>query len=432
MQCAHRLVRRCLGSACGEPVLAENSGCRATVAYETSAFGVTIALSSQRSFGPYDDLASVTARLQAGSFADPQTVLAGLSFTNPYGPSVPSPGSFWLSARAPKALDHISIGLPLPFDLSTLSASFIHLNDAAGRVSNILSASWSRGLPYSATAFATAFTDLGDRKNCGFLVGLSIPLGESVVRIGRPVARQERHRSDSRRREAAEPAAGELRLAAARQRGRRAGSLGVGCLSFRLCPGRVGRASGWQPRPATAEIEGAVVTMGNGVFLANRIDDGFAVVDTGVAGVEVFHENRSIGFTDANGRALIPALRSYQKNKIAIDTRNLPVDADISTTQEVVAPADRSGVRVDFTVRTNTSAAVLLLTTPDGRPVPAGSQGKIEGGEAFFVGYDGRAWVKGLASRNALSVSLAERECHASFAYSARQNEQVVIPVVCE
>ena len=39
---------------------------------------------------------------------------------------------------------------------------------------------------------------------------------------------------------------------------------------------------------ATGEIEGAVVTMGNGVFLANRIDDGFAVVDAGVPGVEVF------------------------------------------------------------------------------------------------------------------------------------------------
>ena len=48
-----------------------------------------------------------------------------------------------------------------------------------------------------------------------------------------------------------------------------------------------------------------------------------------------------------------------------------------------------------------------------------------------MVGYDGRAWVKGLASRNALSVSLAERQCRATFDYSARQNEQVVISVVC-
>ena len=138
-----------------------------------------------------------------------------------------------------------------------------------------------------------------------------------------------------------------------------------------------------------------------------------------------------MGFTDSSGRALIPTLRSYQKNKIAIDTRNLPVDADIATTQDIVAPADRSGVRVNFGVRTNTSAAILVLTAPNGQPLPAGSQGRIEGGEAFVVGYDGRAWVKGLAARNTLSVATAERQCRATFDYSARPTEQVVIPAVC-
>jgi outer membrane usher protein len=181
----------------------------------------------------------------------------------------------------------------------------------------------------------------------------------------------------------------------------------------------------------SAEVEGAVVTMGNGVFLTNRIDDAFAVIDTGVPGVEVFHENRPVGFTDAAGRALIPGLRSYQKNKIAIDTRNLPVDADVSTSQDIVAPADRSGVRVNFAVRTNVSPAVLVLTGADGAPLPAGSRGKVEGGEEFFVGYDGRAWVKGLAPENSISVALPDRECRASFAYAARPNEQVSIPVTC-
>jgi outer membrane usher protein FimD/PapC len=94
---------------------------------------------------------------------------------------------------------------------------------------------------------------------------------------------------------------------------------------------------------ATGEIEGAVVTMGNGVFFANRIDDGFAVVDAGVPGSKCFTESL-VGFTDSSGRPH-STLRSYQKNKIAIDTHNLPVDADIATT-DVVAPADRSGVRV--------------------------------------------------------------------------------------
>jgi len=106
--------------------------------------------------------------------------------------------------------------------------------------------------------------------------------------------------------------------------------------------------------------------------------------------------------------------------------------ADITASQDVVAPADRSGVRVDFRVHTNTSSAVLVLTARDGRPLSAGSQGQVEGGEAFVVGYDGRAWVKGLAQHNTLSVALEGGECHAAFDYVAHPNEQVVIPVTCQ
>ena len=39
--------------------------------------------------------------------------------------------------------------------------------------------------------------------------------------------------------------------------------------------------------------------------------------------------------TDSCGRALIPRLRSYQRNKITIDTTKLPVDADIATTESM-------------------------------------------------------------------------------------------------
>jgi len=73
-----------------------------------------------------------------------------------------------------------------------------------------------------------------------------------------------------------------------------------------------------------------------------------------------------------------------------------------------------------------------VLTTADGRPIPAGSQGQIEGGEAFVVGYDGRAWVKGLASHNTVSVALPEHQCRATFDYAALVNEQVTVSAVCQ
>ena len=409
-------------------------GLQSYLAYEFGVLGMSIQLSTQRTFGSYDDLASATARLQTGILADQQTLLAGLSLANLYGPGPAAalPGSVWVSARPPKALDRVSIGLPLPFDVSTLSASFIHLDDASGRISNILSASWSRGFGYNITAFATAYADIKDRKNCGFLIGLSIPIGDGALASS----------GISRDRNASN-----LTVDAVKPLAQRPGSFGwrlhdsegatpdrSGAVAYRSDFARVevGARQYGKGGRATAEVEGAVATMGNGVFLANRIDDSFAVIDTGVPGVEVFHENRSIGFTDSTGRALIPGLHSYQKNKITIDTRNLPVDADVGMTEEIVAPADRSGVRLDFRVRTNTGAAILVLTGADGQPLPAGSQGKIEGGEAFLVGYDGRAWVKGLAAQNTAVVEVPGGECRGSFAYAARSNEQVVIAVRCQ
>jgi outer membrane usher protein len=408
------------------------SGLQGYLAYEFGILGLGVQVSSQRTFRAYDDLASATARLQAGIPADTQSVLAGLSFSNPslpFGAAQATP--LWLAARPAKALDRISIALPLPFDLSTISASFIHLNDASGRVSNILSASWSRSFAYNVTAFATAFKDISDTRNCGIMVGLSIPLGDAAM-ASAGVSRDgngTRPTFDAAKPLAPQPGSFGWRV----HDGEGALPDRSGSIAYRSDFARmeVGARQNGRGASATAEVEGAVVTMGNGLLFANRIDDAFAVVDAGAPGVEVFHENRSMGFTDASGRLLIPSLRSYQRNKITIDARNLPVDADIHTTEEVVAPAERAGVRVNFGVRTNVGSAILALITPDGQPVPTGAQGQIEGAEAFVVGYDGRAFVKGLAPRNSVSVALAGRECRATFDYSARPSEQVVIPVVC-
>ena len=149
-------------------------------------------------------------------------------------------------------------------------------------------------------------------------------------------------------------------------------------------------------------------------------------------GVEVFQENRSVGITDSAGRALVPGLRSYQPNKIAIDTSKLPVDADIATTQNIIAPADRSGVRVNFAVQTNIRPAVVVFKAPNGMPLPAGSRGQVEGGENFVVGYDGQAYIKNLAAENKVTVVTVDGECSAAFHYEPRPNEQVLISsVIC-
>ena len=411
-----------------------NTGFQTYVSYETQLRGLNVNASSQRTFGTYDDLASATARLQ-----DAANTLQTISGLSNYVPSdylnylAPKAIPIYLNARTPRALDRITVSAPLWFDIkSSVSASFLHMVDAAGRRSDILTASWSRTLPHNASIYATAFQDFGTNRNTGLFVGLSIPLSEQVsastgasrgqggtaynTEIVKPLGPQPgSYGWRVRDSEGASP----YREASASYRSRY-GTVQVGASQDR------------DNSRGLLELRGSIATMGGGVFLSNWIDDGFAVVKTGASGMEVRHDNRAVGVTDARGMLLVPTLRSYQKNKITIDPSNLPVDAEIASTREVVVPADRAGVMVNFNVRSDTTSALVTFTRPGGEVIPAGAVGRIEGGEEFIVGYDGQAFVKNLSASNAATIEFADGTCRANFRFAPRPGEQVQIsPVEC-
>ena len=172
--------------------------------------------------------------------------------------------------------------------------------------------------------------------------------------------------------------------------------------------------------------------MDGGVFLSNWIDDGFAVVNVGVPGVGVLHENRLAGVTNSQGMLLLPSLRAYQRNKIEVDPVNLPVDAEIESTHETVTPADRAGTLVKFQVRSDTSSALVTFVRADGSFVPAGARGRIDSGSEFVVGYDGQAFIRDLGETNRASIETLAGLCTATFAFVARPGEQVrIAPVAC-
>ncbi|MEA2876177.1 MAG: outer rane usher protein [Hyphomicrobiales bacterium] len=406
------------------------TGFQSYAAYETKLFGVSINASSQMTFGTYNDLASVTARLDKSISADPYDI-GGLIDISTSVQKAANSKALFTSAQPPKMLNRISFGVPLPFYSVNLSAGFTQTRDAADVRSDIANVTVS--FPVGrASFFATAFSTVSGEKNRGFLAGMSVPLGDVTTSLSVSGGTE----GLSINADAVKP----LEQKPGSWGWRVRDSEGVGAqrsaaVSYRSSFARTeaGVSQGSNGVVATAEVEGAVATMGGGVFFANRIDDAFAVVETGVPDVEVFHENRPAGMTNSSGRALIPGLRSYQRNKIAIDTTKLPVDADISTTEGYVTPADRSGVRLNFAVRTDVKPAIVVFKGADGQPLAAGARGQIEGGEDFIVGYDGRAYIKNLSAENKVTIAMVDRECRASFNYEARANEQVVISgVTCQ
>ncbi|QDW36461.1 fimbrial biogenesis outer membrane usher protein [Bradyrhizobium sp. KBS0727] len=418
-----------------------NSGLQAYLSYETRLFGLNISASSQRTFGSYEDLASTTARLSF-SAANQLQALSGLSyslspnFLAPFAASnatAAANSQIYTSVRAPLALDRVTFSAPLAFDeKSNVSMSFIHLLDCLGNRSDIVTGTFTRSLPFSASGFATIFHDFGSGKNTGIFAGVTIPLGPSAS-ISSGIAKGQGGMTasiDAVQSPGLEPGSYGWRLHAAQ------GAVidRQASVSYRSNYGTVqaGVSETNSSSSAALELRGSITTMDGGVFLSNWIDDGFAVVNVGVPGVAVLHENRPAGVTDSQGMLLLPSLRAYQRNKIEIDPVNLPVDAEIESTHEVVTPADRAGALVKFQVRSDNSSALVTFVRADGSFVPAGARGRIDGGSGFVVGYDGQAFIRNLAETNRASIETVAGFCSATFAFAARPGEQVQIaPVAC-
>ncbi|WP_171946431.1 fimbria/pilus outer membrane usher protein [Hyphomicrobium sp. CS1GBMeth3] len=386
----------------------------AALEFESVAF--TGRVSTQRTFGTYTDLGWVTAAAESEEFR-PDDVILDLT-----------------SIRPPEVLDQVSLGFPLGFSRSQISLNATHLERAGDEPQYIVAAAFSCALINNTTLLATAFKDLASSDHAGAYIGISMPLGQN----------------------------GSLTSSVSHDRG----GMGYG-VEYSKPRGLEPGSFGWQARviegaspqhlaagayrgtyadvqgrvlhygesvTGTAEVDGAIVASGGGIFMTHRIDDAFAVVDVGAPNVDVFHENRRVATTDSSGRALVTGLRSYETTKISIDPLNLPVDAQLPEAEIKVTPADRNGIAVDFNVEGSARAALVVLRTPDGKFLSAGSAGRLEGkGDEFVVGYDGQAFVSNLSDTNTVVIESGSGTCRATFAYVEETGKQVRIdPVICQ
>jgi len=398
--------------------------------FETNIHGVSLYARSQHTFGNYLDVAAITANCsflsgnvcavpQWGTPSIPPSILGGFAVTN---------------ILPPKAIDQFGLGVPVPFDSSSVSLNFTQLQNMLGNRTRVLGFSYSRPIIFGGSAFLSAFKDLANQRNFGFFAGLSFPFGNDIT-----VSTGSERAPDGVR----------FIASAVKAEKREEGSYG-----WRLRDGegyKTDRFAGASYRAsfarleasvqqyanhtrATAQADGSVAYAGGGVFFGNRIDDAFAVVDAGAPDVDVQYENRPIGRTNSQGKLLVPYLNSYQRNKLSIDPKNLPVDADVAKTNEIVVPADRNGVVVSFGVRETPRAALVAFVDGAGKPLRVGVRGRLENdGQPFVVGYDGQAYIRNLSEQNTVRIDASEEgSCVAEFQYAPRAGEQTVIrDVIC-
>ncbi|MGZ3258168.1 MAG: fimbria/pilus outer membrane usher protein [Croceibacterium sp.] len=309
--------------------------------------------------------------------------------------------------------------------------------------SQLLTASYSRQLgPLS--LFASAFHAFAGKKETTFSLGVAMPLGPrttaSVIAQGGNNARSAQ--ADVNR-AAVLPGDWGFRALAAINGRPAAGAPWVrdtsdhefGEVTYKSQWGQVfagvDRTAG--TTTVQGEVVGAVSLIDNAVFLSNRINDSFAVVDTGVSGIHVRQENRDVGRTDGHGRMVVPDLLSFQVNQIAIDPLDAPVDADIALTGRGVRPLDRVGVVVKLPVKVSHGAIVRIIDE-SGKPLPVGSSATLASTKAAVpIGYDGEAYLVDLQGRNEVTVELPSgRRCAVAFAYQPKPGDIPAIgPVTC-
>lgn len=323
--------------------------------------------------------------------------------------------------------------MPSAFDLAALHRSVR---------SRLLTATYSRQLG-SVGLYATAIRDFARQRSSSFFVGITIPLGHRTsASVTGQAARDVQSAQVEVNRSAIDPGQWGYRLFASAQR--RDGSHGsqpttldheFGEVTYRSASGQlfagIDRVGG--RTTVQGEISGAVSLLDGALFASNRIDDSFAVVHTGAAGIRVRHENRDVGRTDSRGRLLVSRLRSYDVNHLSIEPLDAPVDAEVPVVRRTVRPQDRSGVVVSLPV-TVRHAALVRMVNPAGEPVPVGSVAKLRStGVEVPVGYGGEAYFVDVESRNDVVVERGDgRHCSASFDYHVRIGDIPTIgPVVC-
>jgi len=160
------------------------------------------------------------------------------------------------------------------------------------------------------------------------------------------------------------------------------------------------------------EAGGSVVLMDGRLFPSRRIHDAFAVVSTnGHGDVPILSENRLYGHTGSAGYLLVPDLRGWQRNRIAIDPDPLPADYRLGELAQTATPADRSGVLLRFDV-SRVDPAIVTLLGPEGEPVPAGSRGRlVPGGGEIVVGFDGEAYIEDLSTDVVIELEARDVSC---------------------
>ncbi|MGF6852582.1 outer membrane usher protein [Paraburkholderia sp. CI3] len=180
----------------------------------------------------------------------------------------------------------------------------------------------------------------------------------------------------------------------------------------------------WQ---AGASARGAAVAHGGGVTFGPYLSNTFGLVEAkGAEGATV--RNGSGARVDSSGYAIVPSLTPYRFNDVALDTKGINQNAELTGNQIRVAPYAGSAVLLKFSTLTG-NALLIGATLPEGEPLPLGADVLDSTGAAIgMVGQGGQVYARVPEDRGTLTVKWGERsEDQCAIAYDTTGQDSAPI-----
>lgn len=184
---------------------------------------------------------------------------------------------------------------------------------------------------------------------------------------------------------------------------------------------------------ASFGISGGVVAHGGGVTFTPYTGDTIGIIHApGAEGARV------AGYPglklDGNGQAVIPYLRPYELNEVAIDPIGTSMDVELEETSQQIAPRSGAVVRLNFETRQG-EAVLVRATLADGSPLPFGTEVSDEKGNPVgVVGQGGQLFARVRPDAQSLVVHWGDKtkqSCSISLNSVRSQKQATSTSTIC-
>lgn len=153
-------------------------------------------------------------------------------------------------------------------------------------------------------------------------------------------------------------------------------------------------------------VTGSVVVAGGGVHFTRNEPGSYAVVQLPHAGVRVLRDHQTVAVTDADGVALVPGLRPFERNRVELAAGDLPLSALADVLAMELVPGRRQAVDAGFDVRELRYVAGRARLADGGAPPPGAlvDGAGVHGGSV--VGFEGEIFLPLLPADGAQTINV--------------------------